>query len=162
MAKLVAAGVTLRDQINTRFPKRDKASDGWIGDAAHASRASDHNPDANGWVHALDIDKDFGAKGDPELFCDQLLDCCRTGADHGRVKNVVFRNRVASGTYPNKPGKAPTYWVWRDDSSLGHESHIHISFTSKAETDGKPFALDILKVAPAAKKAPAKKAAPTS
>jgi hypothetical protein len=48
MAKLVAAGVTLRDQLNDRFPKRDKRSDGWIGDYAHSTRASLHNPDKDG------------------------------------------------------------------------------------------------------------------
>ncbi len=35
MPRLVAAGVTLRAQVNKRFPNRDKTSDGWIGDRAH-------------------------------------------------------------------------------------------------------------------------------
>ena len=74
MAMLVPAAITLREQINRRFPKRDKASDGWIGDAKHAQRASDHNPDADGWVHALDIDDDFGAPGDAQRLADQLLE----------------------------------------------------------------------------------------
>lgn len=143
MAKLVAAGVTLRDQLNERFPKRDKRSDGWIGDAAHSARASHHNPDANGWVHALDIDEDFGARGDSERFCDQLLEYVRAGLDHGRILHIVYDGRVASGTFPDRPGRPRTFWVWRKDATLGHKQHIHISFTAKAEKDGRPFNLPI-------------------
>lgn len=49
--------VKLRDQINDRWPSRSKASDGWIGDAAHNARKSDHNPDyaSGGVVRAIDV-----------------------------------------------------------------------------------------------------------
>jgi len=151
-ARLVEAGVTLRNQLNTRFPKRDKRSDGWIGDRAHSIRRSDHNPDRSGWVHAIDVDEDFGAKGSAEIFARQLIDYCRRGLDNGRVKNVVYENRVASGTFPDRPGRPPTFWVWRKDPSFGHTKHIHISFTRAADTDGTPFHLPIL--APPAKPAP--------
>ena len=62
MARLCKGGVTLRDQIDRRWPKRDKASDGWIGDAAHLARgsASDHTPNKAGVVHAIDIDENMG------------------------------------------------------------------------------------------------------
>ena len=155
MAKLVEAGVTLRDQLNERFPKRDKRSDGWIGDTAHSKRASLHNPDRNGWVHALDIDEDFGAPGSSEEFCAQLLEYVRAGLDHGRILHIVYDNRVASGTFPNRRGRPLTWWVWRRDANLGHEKHIHISFTDKAEKDGRPFLLPIF--ATKAALAPAKK-----
>jgi len=36
--KLVAGGVTLRAQLDARFPKRDKASDGSIGNLEHSTR----------------------------------------------------------------------------------------------------------------------------
>ena len=42
--RLAESLITLREQANTIFPNRSKASDGWIGNAEHATRASDHNP----------------------------------------------------------------------------------------------------------------------
>jgi hypothetical protein len=137
MAQLVAAGVTLRDQINKRWPNRDKSSDGWIGDTAHQSRPSDHNPEADGFVHALDIDKD-GI--DADALADQLIALARSGKDGGRLKNIVFKGRVASGTYANR------YWIWREDSDLGHYHHIHVSFNEAAETNGSVFALPVFDV----------------
>lgn len=48
--------------INKWRPKRDKRTDGWIGDTAHKKRKSDHNPDPTskppGVVRAQDIDTD--------------------------------------------------------------------------------------------------------
>ena len=53
---LCAAGTQLRDQIDTWFPDRStKSPEGWLGDSRHSARKSDHNPDANGWVRAVDI-----------------------------------------------------------------------------------------------------------
>lgn len=141
MAKLVKAGVTLRDQLNQRFPKRDKRSDGWIGDRAHQARKSDHNPDKNGWVHAIDIDENMGSgegrKGaTAEEFANQLIQYAREGKDGGRLKYVVYENRIASGTHKNQ------YWVWRK-GNWGHTQHIHVSFTDKAQRDGSKFDLPI-------------------
>ncbi|TIL32421.1 hypothetical protein [Mesorhizobium sp.] len=35
---------TLHSQVNRLAPKRSKLSDGWLGDAKHSMRKSDHNP----------------------------------------------------------------------------------------------------------------------
>lgn len=143
MAKLVAAGVVLRNQVNGRFPGRDRRSDGWVGDAAHSARRSDHNPDKNGWVHALDIDENMG-KGKwrngraARLLADQLRQYAASdlpGAD--RIKYIVHERKLASGTY-----KA-SWWKWRP-GNWGHDHHIHISFTSKAQKDDRLFPLPIL------------------
>jgi hypothetical protein len=141
MARLVAAGVELRKQVDRRWPRRDRRSDGWIGDQAHQSRKSDHNPDAQGWVHALDIDADLD-KQDPKAaqrLANQLVEYARSGLPGSdRIKYVVFNDRIASGTYKN------TWWEWRG-SGYGHRHHIHVSFTDKAPVTGRrPFPLPIL------------------
>jgi hypothetical protein len=155
--KLAAAADTLRKQVNTRYPKRDRSSDGTIGNQDHRRRISDHNPDRTGYVMALDLDED----GWPaHTFADELLEYMRTSGDK-RIKNVVYENRVASATY------ADQVWVWRSNvPRLGHAHHIHISFAEPAKHDGRPFPLPILDMPQAkpvdkapAKKAPAKKAA---
>jgi len=138
--RLVKAGVTLRDQLNKAYPGRDKRSDGWLGDKAHQARKSDHNPDKNGWVHAIDIDENFGpgwkTGATAEEFANQLIKYAREGKDNGRLKYVVYENRIASGTYADK------FWTWRK-GNWGHTQHIHVSFTNKAQRDGSPFNLPI-------------------
>ena len=137
MPKLVAAGVTLRSQIDKRFPKRDKRSDGWIGDKAHQARISDHNPDAAGWVHAIDIDADLGKPGDAQRLANQIVAYAASGLPgSNRIRYVVFNDQVASGTY------AKTRWQWRG-RGYGHRDHIHVSFLKAAEKDGRPFPLPI-------------------
>ena len=140
MARLVAGGVTLRNQINKRWPKRDKRSDGWIGDKAHVSRQSDHNPDARGLVHALDIDKDLDPKdpGAAQRLANQIVAYAASGIPGAnRIKYVVFNDQIASGTYPN------SMWKWRG-SGYGHMHHIHVSFTTKGENNAQTFPLPIL------------------
>jgi hypothetical protein len=136
MALLVPAGTSLRTQINERWPTRSKAADGWIGDAAHAARTSDHNPDAQGWVHALDVDHHLnGDPGDDERLLDQLRDYIRAGNDHGVVSYIVHDDRLA---------QASTHWAWAPNTTLEHHAHIHISFTAAAEHHGEKFDLPIL------------------
>jgi len=142
MARLVAGGVTLRNQINKRWPKRDKASDGWIGDKAHQARgsASDHNADLRGLVHALDIDKDLDPK-DPDAaqrLANQIVAYAASGLPgSNRIKYVVYAGKLASGTYP------ASMWAWRK-GSWGHYQHIHVSFTTKGENNAQTFPLPIL------------------
>jgi hypothetical protein len=150
VAKLCKGGITLRDQINRRWPKRDKRSDGWIGDSAHADRASDHNPNKAGIVHAIDIDENMGAGKarngrTARLLANQLLDYAASGLPgSNRLKNIVYENRVASGTYRK------TWWTWRH-GNYGHTAHIHVSFTSYADRDGTIYPLPILARSPITK-----------
>jgi len=144
MAKLVKGGVVLRDQINSRWPGRDKRSDGWIGDRAHSKRKSDHNPDKDGWVHAIDIDENMGKKGKwrngktAKKLSDQLIAYAASGLPGSRrVKYVVYEGRLASGTYRSK------WWKWRP-GNWGHYQHIHISFTKWAQKDERLWPLPIL------------------
>lgn len=117
--------VALRDEINARWPNRDKASDGWIGDTSHSARKSDHNPDwsAGGVVRAIDIDKDG-------IDTQAVLDA--TIGDH-RVWYVIFNRRIYSRTYG---WAARTY-----TGSNPHDKHIHVSIahTRAAETDRSPW-----------------------
>jgi hypothetical protein len=137
--KPVEGITTLRRQVDKRWPNRDKRSDGILGDAAHAARKSDHNPDSRGYVHALDIDEDFrGSNMDSEWFARQLIAYARNRyAGSARLKYVVYEDRIASPTYSRQ------FWSWRN-GEWGHQHHIHVSFTTHGEQDGSNFDLPIL------------------
>ena len=140
MARLVAGGVTLRNQVNKRWVRRDKRSDGWLGDSAHKGRVSDHNEDAAGLVHALDIDADLDPKdpGAAQRLANQIVAYAASGIPGAnRIKYVVFNDQIASGTYPN------SMWKWRG-SGYGHMHHIHVSFSTKGENNAQTYPLPIL------------------
>ena len=141
---LCAAGVTLRNQINRRWPRRDKASDGWIGDASHqASPTSDHNPDwsAGGVVRAIDIDADLNVKNgnhnDAKQLAEELRLHAKRYAKVTRISYIIFQRRICS----ERDG-----WAWRPYSGdNAHEHHIHVSFTPRGDQGGGKFDVPILK-----------------
>lgn len=129
---LCKAGQQLRLQVDDSYPDRDRTSDGWIGDTRHQARLSDHNPDAEGIVRAIDIDRDLSGKAKPDLMpdlADQLRLCAKRGDK--RISYIIFDGRIASSK------KA---WAWRTyDGSNKHNHHCHISFTKKGDADGSFF-----------------------
>jgi hypothetical protein len=134
------AGITaMKNQVNKRWPGRDHASDGILGDAAHSARDSDHNADSKGYVHALDIDEDLeGSKNDNVWLADQIIAFARMKRPtSSRLKYVVYEDKIASGTYPSM------FWTWRGEG-YSHKIHMHVSFTTQGEQDGTEFAIPIL------------------
>ncbi len=135
--RLAASLQSLRDTVNALAPLRSKASDGSIGDAAHASRGSDHNPwvvvGGKGVVTAIDVTHD------PATGCDaeRLAESLRTGRD-ARIKYVIWNRRIFSATV--QP------WVWRPyTGSNPHNHHVHVSVGSEAAQfdDARPWAVDV-------------------
>ena len=129
--KLCKAGQQLRLQVDDSFGDRDRSSDGWVGDLRHSSRASDHNPDAEGIVRAIDIDRDLSGKTKPDLMPD-LADQIRLAArTDKRIAYVIFNGRIASSRMGFR---------WRKYSgSNPHLHHCHVSFTKKGDSDGSFF-----------------------
>lgn len=106
----------LRDQIDAQWPDRNKASDGWIGDTAHASRKSDHNAwvrdEKGGVVTALDVTHD-PAHG---VDCNRIADSVK---DDPRVKYVIWNRKIWNPSVSKS---------WRQYSgSNPHTKHVHIS-----------------------------------
>lgn len=114
--RLAMCLVKLFAEINTAHPNRPKGADGSIGDARHAATQSDHNPNADGVVTAIDI-----TTAD---FTDDLAEDLRLmgKAGDGRVKYVIYKERICS-----ERGD----WKWRAYSGFSkHYDHIHLSCSS--------------------------------
>lgn len=130
------ASVTLVNAVNAKWPNRSKASDGTIGDAAHASRSSDHNPwvkiGSMGIVRARDI---TAAGIDAAWLAEQLRLLGRSG--DSRLANggyVIFNRRITT----------PDFSGWKAyTGSNPHIKHVHVSFSKTASgfdrTDGWAF-----------------------
>jgi hypothetical protein len=118
--RLAKALEKLRGQVNALAPRRNKASDGTIGDAAHFARTSDHVPNADGVVTAADLTHD------PTNDCDAgaIAESLRFARDH-RVKYVIWNRMIFSSLI------AP--WSWRPYAGANpHTKHVHISVLPEA------------------------------
>lgn len=113
--------LTLRDQVNAKWPNRKKDSDGTIaGDQHHqANPGSDHEPHVMdgkvGIVTALDITND-PATGP---VSNDLAEILRLSKDP-RIKYLISNRRICSSKI--QP------WVWRPYNGANpHDHHMHIS-----------------------------------
>ena len=133
---LCKAGQQFREQMDDAFPDRDRKSDGWIGDAAHSNRKSDHNPDpSNGIVRAIDVDKDIDSRPSTGAYlADQIRLCAKAGDK--RVAYVIYAGKIAS---------SKRAWRWRTYDGINqHNHHIHISFTKEGDQNGSWFDIPML------------------
>ncbi|WP_425424222.1 hypothetical protein, partial [Streptomyces chattanoogensis] len=124
---------------------RDKASDGWIGNKAHAASTSGHNPDESGRaerqdadrideVRALDVDKDLRVSGLTMQWCVQkTLD---TPADRRRLIYIIWNGTIWSASNGWKPR---TY-----TGSNKHTLHAHYSGHPDYDNDTAPWGIEEL------------------
>lgn len=110
-------------QLNALAPKRSKVSDGSIGDAAHASRSSDHNPwfkiAGQGIVTARDFTHDPKNGLDGNKLAEALV---RSGDP--RIKYIIWNRRIwQNGRWTAYNGSNP------------HSSHLHLSVVASARAD---------------------------
>lgn len=127
-----------RGEIDTVFPNRDKSSDGWIGDQAHQSGISGHNPDLTGRaeykdgdskneVRAVDLDADLK---NPKFSMEQLVQWVITLARAGAYvpfRYIIYKGRI----WARSDGwKTRTY-----NGKNKHNGHAHFSgdYTQKAD-----------------------------
>lgn len=116
--------VELRSEINSEWPGRDKSTDGALGDAAHAARKSEHNPEKagkyKGRVNAIDVDTsdiDFAAIL-PKLKADP------------RTWYVIHKGYIYSRTY--------NFAKRKYTGANSHSGHFHISiYPGKAGGESK-------------------------
>jgi hypothetical protein len=105
----------LRD-ATTRWPKRNRRSDGIMGDAAHQKRKSDHN-----LGNAFDLSHDPANGVDCNLLCDLAL------AD-ARVTYVIWNRRINTGS------------GWKPYAGTNqHTHHMHVSVRATSRNDLSPW-----------------------
>src|ERR1700750_684932 len=134
---------TVQGAFNSAFPKRDKTSDGTIGDLAHQNEsASSHNPDITGraeWkdgdnkneVRAVDIDSDLrdasGSGITMEIVVQYLVSMGRAGKLAKYLRYLIYNKRIWS---------ASDDWVTRSyTGASAHTEHLHVTgaFTQAAD-----------------------------
>lgn len=124
MSEIAKSLGVLRDQVNHIAPGRSKRDDGWLGDSAHASRTSDHNPNNAGVVCALDLTHDPSGGFDSYNFAEVL----KQNRDE-RIKYVISNKKIFYGyRSPSHSGDPSSCWKWEKYTGDNpHDKHVHVS-----------------------------------
>ncbi|AUX43821.1 uncharacterized protein SOCE26_052760 [Sorangium cellulosum] len=111
-------------QVDERWPRRSRASDGVMGDAAHQATPSDHNQG-----NAVDISLDKESGPDLDALADALLGDPRTA--YVIWNRRIANRRIQGGAWRpyDAPGKNP------------HTRHLHLSIVPEARDDVRPWTL---------------------
>lgn len=145
---LIPSLIKLRSEFNAVAPGRDRASDGSVGDAAHAGTSSDHNPDETGHVpivdsdklnevHAIDVDDSgpWPAGFSMEVAVQYLLRECRAEREL-RLRYIIYNRRIwrASNGWAQETYNGPN----------PHTEHAHFSgsYTTALESDDSPWGVE--------------------
>jgi hypothetical protein len=113
----------LLSQINLLAPNRSTVSDGSVGDAAHATTDSDHNPHVKDGDMGIVTARDFTHDPVPGADMHRITEKLRQSKDV-RIKYVIWDNRMFS-SYSTST-HAP--FTWRPYSgSNPHTKHAHVS-----------------------------------
>lgn len=122
-AFLAPSLVALRTELDDQWPARDRSSDGWIGDAAHAARSSHHNPDETGLVRAFDGTHD--PAGGPNMH--ELVRQVVVARDQ-RIEYVIFDGRIWR-SYRHSSSHPPAWTPAPYRGPNMHRRHAHFSVT---------------------------------
>ena len=116
--------VTLRKEVDARWPGRSRASDGVIGDALHAARTNSHNPvgagngprvGTRGAVHAIDI---TSSGIDVQALLSAVV-------GDPRVWYVIHDGRIWSRS---------TGWAATAHQGDPHTTHIHVNLREDSQS----------------------------
>ena len=147
---LTPAMTRLRSGFNVAYPSRSKASDGWIGDLAHAQGTSGHNPDDTPGVsaersdadtipevRAIDVDVDLipGDRAASRLaMYAEIRRIIATPRDRRRLIYIIFDGLIWSASTGWEPH---TY-----TGSNKHREHAHFSGHPDHDNDATPWSVE--------------------
>lgn len=122
----------LRDEIDLMAPNRSTLSDGTLGDLAHSSRTSDHNPNAAGVVRARDITHDPTHGCDCNVLTRDIAALLGKHPALGSGAYLIWRRRIISTDRLAEGWRTYT-------GSNPHDKHMHVSVGTRGYDDTSPW-----------------------
>lgn len=133
--RLAGCLIAMEAEADRIAPNRNRASDGSIGDQNHQARKSDHNPDGDLTVDALDLTHSPERGWDTHARARQVAQNVKNGIEP-RIKYIISNGQIFS--------KENGVWAWREyDGPNPHDHHAHYSIEDAHQDDTSPWFLGV-------------------